>query len=493
MELVYLWVEGYKNIHKQGFNFSPRFDCSYDGKNLTIKKKEHIKDFFGENINVTAIVGENGSGKSSIMEIFSSILTLLRNKINFLYILNDGSKNIYYQHGLNYINSSIPQSTEALFNNIDIYYLNISHLERDGIIKNDAVSIEDPVKYLGVYEKNDFEKSSDNSFYPTFSEFNLSKFNFFQTFAITNLLKDIKYKKLLFETFQIEKPYSIQIDYSRENLDRIKHDNTLVPNDIRNINESVPEKINDLLTFLDDSDNKLIIERDSDLTNFFKLSQAVYNLEKEFKLTFQTKENKTIKLSAGEKTILFYLERIDYMLAKIKEDKKSTILLFDEIELYLHPMWQKRILNIILDFLKVEELESLLHIVIASHSPFILSDLPKENVIFLQNGKQVDVDINPFGANIHTLLSHGFFMQDGLMGEFAKEKIEELINYLNDKKSNIKTNDEAQKLLNIIGEPIIKNQLQRMLDSKRLSKVDKIDLIEEQIKKLQDELEAMKP
>jgi len=25
MELVYLWVEKYKNIEKQGFNFLPRF------------------------------------------------------------------------------------------------------------------------------------------------------------------------------------------------------------------------------------------------------------------------------------------------------------------------------------------------------------------------------------------------------------------------------------------------------------------------------------
>jgi len=29
LELVYLWVEDYKNIHKQGFNFSPRFNCEF--------------------------------------------------------------------------------------------------------------------------------------------------------------------------------------------------------------------------------------------------------------------------------------------------------------------------------------------------------------------------------------------------------------------------------------------------------------------------------
>ena len=86
MELVYLWVEDYKNIKKQGFNFSPRFECEFhyeyekyidkDGKEkerlidnckLEIKPKEHIENFFGDNINVTAIVGKNGSGKSSIL------------------------------------------------------------------------------------------------------------------------------------------------------------------------------------------------------------------------------------------------------------------------------------------------------------------------------------------------------------------------------------------------------------------------------------------
>ena len=36
MELVYLWVDSYKNIRNQGFNFSPRFECEFDGENLTI-------------------------------------------------------------------------------------------------------------------------------------------------------------------------------------------------------------------------------------------------------------------------------------------------------------------------------------------------------------------------------------------------------------------------------------------------------------------------
>ncbi len=39
MELVYLWVEDYKNIKKQGFNFSPRFECTYENE-----KREHCSE-----------------------------------------------------------------------------------------------------------------------------------------------------------------------------------------------------------------------------------------------------------------------------------------------------------------------------------------------------------------------------------------------------------------------------------------------------------------
>jgi hypothetical protein len=78
MELVYLWVEEYKNIRNQGFNFSPRFEFHYDkdSKKLTKIRDESTtyKSIFPDNINVTAIVGENGSGKSSIVKLIFMLI-----------------------------------------------------------------------------------------------------------------------------------------------------------------------------------------------------------------------------------------------------------------------------------------------------------------------------------------------------------------------------------------------------------------------------------
>ena len=86
-------------------------------------------------------------------------------------------------------------------------------------------------------------------------------------------------------------------------------------------------------------------------------------------------------------------------------------------------------------------------------------------------------------------------MKDGLMGEFAKSKIDDVIKYLNnDKKSTITTDKDAQNIIDIIGEPIIKRELQRMLKNKmELSNKTEIDTIKDEIKLLTERLEKLEP
>jgi ABC-type multidrug transport system ATPase subunit len=173
------------------------------------------------------------------------------------------------------------------------------------------------------------------------------------------------------------------------------------------------------------------------------------------------------ELSFGEQQLLKILNII-YYLSTNNEDKKLLIFL-DEIDIGFHPNWQKRVIQYILKLLTSLSPKKF-NLLISSHSPFLLSDIPKENVIFLEKGKQVypfGDNQQTFGANIHTLLSHGFFMRDGLMGEFAKSKINEIIDFFNSKNNIYQDNKEKLlKIINTIGEPFLKEKLLFMYNEK---------------------------
>ena len=170
-------------------------------------------------------------------------------------------------------------------------------------------------------------------------------------------------------------------------------------------------------------------------------------------------------MSSGEFAILNLLSSINK--CNLNSDKNDNLILFiDEGDLYLHPQWQKQFLYIL-----IKALEELLqfkkvYILLTTHSPFLVSDLPKENILFLNSVKDTDYNIeNTFAANINELLATKFFIQDGLIGKFAKEKVNnlynEIINEFNFNKINY-YNDA----IDIIGEPLVKVELIKVLNEK---------------------------
>src|SRR5690606_8217678 len=110
-------------------------------------------------------------------------------------------------------------------------------------------------------------------------------------------------------------------------------------------------------------------------------------------------------------------------------------------------------------------------IIIATHSPFILSDLTNSHANFIKrkgnfctvlprSGKNL-----VFAANIHILLSDSFFLQYGLIGEFAKAKIHKMISQLQSS-GNLSELEEIKATIKNIGEPILKIKLTEMLAEK---------------------------
>ena len=191
-------------------------------------------------------------------------------------------------------------------------------------------------------------------------------------------------------------------------------------------------------------------------------------------------------LSSGEQHLLHTMPSVLYHILNVDSVHSSEVekikyeyinIIFDEIELYFHPEYQRRFV-----FELLERLDSLkkggnidnikgINILFCTHSPFILSDIPKENVLFLGG----EMDFKTFGANITTSLASSFFMEY-LIGEFAKTKITNIIEKLN-RISNDKEDDNNKenilKTIRLIDEPILRNKLIEMYYEKFAETKDK--------------------
>jgi len=530
MELVYLWVEDYKNIKKQGFNFSPRFKCEYDeeSKELTIEEKKDYVSIFPDNINVTAIVGENGSGKSGIYETINNLIEDLKKHKFYKDRGFPITKNILifkideklYYISANELNTTITRIQDDF--SLDSKLITYS-LENKKIFDSDFEEIIDENKIK--LEENEIAKIlTDNLVYN--KEFKLSSFMYIPyKIEISNsseYFKEIIDEKIEYEMYkEFKKASNVSFKEEKDAEQQMKYN-------IYNLEDHLPElkEIDDyyhqflIIWFIKnhyfDSDllknKEYLIEEYEKQEEYEKINEDEFcnpptknideftdhekeiyfnNFHKYFSFDFEDSLGRRFSdLSHGERVFFGQFINIYHFLSK---SKKSSLINFDEPELALHPNWQKNYINELLNLL--EQFKNNIHLILTSHSPFILSDLPKENVIFLEKGKQVypfDSGQQTFGANIHTLLSHGFFMKDGLMGEFAKDKIDIAIKYLNQTKLSDDEITYCENIISIIGEPIIKRELQRKLDSKKLSKLDKIDEIEEQMKLLANRLEMIR-
>lgn len=106
-ELVYFWIDNYRNITQQGFNFGSEYEYftekSEDGIITKRRKNEKfIKDFFKTNdqskiLNITAFVGENGAGKSNFLDALKHALTGDRDWFNYILIFKDENGKIFHQ------------------------------------------------------------------------------------------------------------------------------------------------------------------------------------------------------------------------------------------------------------------------------------------------------------------------------------------------------------------------------------------------------------
>ncbi len=185
--------------------------------------------------------------------------------------------------------------------------------------------------------------------------------------------------------------------------------------------------------------------------------------------------------------------------AAVNSAKRGNyLLLLDEIEAFFHPTWQRTIVYDLIAFLEWEEKKfsayDNVHVILSSNSPFFLSDLPKTKLIRLDEDNDWEYRKQTFGENIHTILKDSFLKEDGLMGKFAQRKIEKAFAFLREGEMNDEKWEYVNEVKSLVEEPIIKYALQELYDAvleKTNDNQRKLTEYEKQIEALQKKMEEL--
>lgn len=146
------------------------------------------------------------------------------------------------------------------------------------------------------------------------------------------------------------------------------------------------------------------------------------------------------RLSEGQKQIIMTLGA-NYVFG----ENENLLYLYDEPDVFLHPQWQQEYVS------KFGDYNDLSHVIITTHNPILIGNLQKEQIHEINNGKTVDSNNFSYGRDVNSILEDYFKVGErskqghnlikafySAMDEKNYDKAEDLLNRL---KSNFGPED----------------------------------------------------
>ncbi|SUX45672.1 AAA family ATPase [Chryseobacterium indoltheticum] len=171
-----------------------------------------------------------------------------------------------------------------------------------------------------------------------------------------------------------------------------------------------------------------------------------------------------IGISSGHKA---YLNLFATLFDELRYSKQQNLFLcIDEGDLYLHPKWQTEFFSKLIKILP-RIYSGKIQLLLTSHSPFLISDLPNQNITILDsiNGSKngTELSIKTFGGNLYDLYSEPFFLENKKTSDFAYNHIKNIIQNIESENKEF-TKNEITKLVDIIGDEIIRFRLSKLIE-----------------------------
>jgi predicted ATPase len=402
------------------------YSLEIDNKLISTDKITLIDDtkYINENY-FSLIIGNNGTGKSRILSEIARFFNNLNRNENQQYLFKDSI------FEFNKVPSKIIAITNSISDKfpVDQSFRPLSHSIGDGYHKDFKYN------YLGT--RNNVNSFSNRALmnraleivFESYSELDVSR-NYRHIFDYLNYEPIIKlnYKLInsFFDNIQNITPKSL-INYLEEyNSNRFSYRSETFLNIIKSRASEICDFIVDKLQY-GIRDNELTINfSEKNIGRIHKdnllYSENVYEYEiisilrkigfiRTFEIQVFKKGGMPFNFreaSSGEANILSTLLSLVPLL------KNDSLILIDEPEISLHPQWQAKYIDLIN---KILENVSGCHIIIASHSPFLVSDLKPNNssVISLKNTKgkihAKKIDKSTYGWSAEDILLNVFEMQ----------------------------------------------------------------------------------
>ncbi len=413
-ELVYAYGEDIYDLPPISLQFNTTFDVKIETEikgaikvTYSDKRQNIPQDFWDKNISaVHALIGQNGSGKSSIFKlIFGCKLFVPIDEVEEKkYFIIYKYENEYYY-------------TNTTGRPVETTDLSVEITEYTAQVDVNVCLISNVYELFSNYDGNKDKNSSEE-----FSEVERMK----RKRCLPKSVIDLTTQAIMFDSKyrnETDRNLALKEDYCR---------------------------IDNLKKFFGEDLKKFSI----------RPFDSVENL---------SSGEKTRVIIFARLLSIFYVDE-DYKdkLPEI-EKKNNYLILMDEAEVYMHPAWQKAFVNDLIRFIqkinkKMNETFRNITILLSSNSPFMMSDLPGSNIHIL-NGY---MNTKTFGQNIYSILKDKFFMRDGVVGDFANTKIDRAFDLINSENVNNMTDkDKAyiKYIYDILGDVVMKEMLKRRMEN----------------------------